>query len=161
MCRTSSIATARTCVRHLPGNLLAASSTNTLLRDGTWKYALRQPVQRLSSTFTRSDLRQHNFQRFQRRRRVQLWPGVCLVCLRDPTRAHVGLPWLPLVSLRPSCPDGCPPIVSRTSLWALLCTSCDKAQGQPIHLWCRPNAILAASSSLTNSDLDRHPENLH
>ena len=51
----------------------------------------------LCSTFTRGDLRQHHFQRLQRRRRrVQLWPRVRLVFLRDPPRAHVGLPWLTL-----------------------------------------------------------------
>ena len=60
-----------------------------------------------SSTFTRGDLRQHYFQRFQRRRRrVQLWPRVRLLVLRDPPRAHVGLLPLSFVSLRPSCLDG-------------------------------------------------------
>ena len=36
-CRTSCIATARICVHHLPGS----NSTNSLLRDGAWKYVLR------------------------------------------------------------------------------------------------------------------------
>ena len=38
-CRTSCIVTTRTCVRHLPGNLLAA--IHRILRAGAWKYALR------------------------------------------------------------------------------------------------------------------------
>ena len=55
-----------------------------------------------SSTFTRGNLRQHYFQRLQRlRRRVQLWPCVCLVFLRDPPRTS-GFPDCPLsVSAHP------------------------------------------------------------
>ena len=61
-----------------------------------------------SSTCTRGDLRQHYFQRLQRRRRrVQLWPRVRLEFLRDPPRAFIGLPWLSFFGLRPSCLDGC------------------------------------------------------
>ena len=66
--------------------------------------------------FSCSDLRQHYFQRLQRRRRrVQLWPRTRLVLLRDPSRAHVGLPWLSRVNLRPSCLDGCLPHLSGDS----------------------------------------------
>ena len=71
----------------------------------------------LSSTFTRGDLRQHYFQRLQRRRRrVQLLPRVRLVFLLEPPRAHVGLPWLSLVNLRSSCLDGCPLRLSQARL---------------------------------------------
>ena len=58
----------------------------------------RRPVPQPSSTFIRGDLRKHNLQRLQRRRRR--------VFLRDPPCAHVGLPWLFPVSLCPSCLDG-------------------------------------------------------
>ena len=40
---------------------------------------------------------------------VQLWPRVRLVFLRDPPRAHIGLPWLSLVSVCPSFLDRCLP----------------------------------------------------
>ena len=101
-CRTSCIATARTCVRHLPGNLLAAV-----------RHIFFLVLERSSTQFTRRPvpqtflyvLPQHYLQRFQwRRRRVQLWCPV----LRDPPLTHVGLPWLSVVCLRPSCLDGCP-----------------------------------------------------
>ena len=73
-----------------------------------WSAQVRQQVpHNFSSTFTRGDLRQHIFQRLQRRRRRLQLPCVRLVFLRDPPPAHVGLPWLSLVSLRPSCLDGC------------------------------------------------------
>ena len=108
-CRTGCLATGRTRVRHLAGNLLAAVRQ---ILSSCWSVEVRpshvNQCRNLSSTLTCGDLRQHHFQRVQwRRRRVQLWPRVRLVFLRDPPRAHVGLPWLSLVSLRPSCLDGC------------------------------------------------------
>ena len=60
-----------------------------------------QPVPPLFLHVYRGDLRQYCIQRLRRRRRVQLWPCVRLDFLRGPPRAHVGLPWLSLVSLRP------------------------------------------------------------
>ena len=84
-------ATARTCVRRL--DKYSSSCWSVEVRSSH-----RQPL---------GDLRQHYFQRLQRRRRrVQLWPRVCLVFLLDPPRAHVGLPFLTLVSFRPSCLAG-------------------------------------------------------
>ena len=106
-CHTSYIATTRTCVGHLIGNLLAAIRQILffVLERGSTPFA-RQPVPQ--PLLHACDLRQHCFQRLQRRRRrVQIWPRVRLVFLRDPPRAHVKLPWLSLVSLRPSCLDGC------------------------------------------------------
>ena len=87
-----------------------------------WSMEVRPPQVKqchdLSFMLARGDLRSHNFQRLQRRRRrVQLWSRMCLEFLRDPPRAHVGLPWLTLVGLRPSCLDGC---LSRLT-WAHLC----------------------------------------
>ena len=108
-CPTSCIATARTCVHHLPGNLLAAIQRmlSFVMERRSTPFAPNQ-CHNFSSTFTRGNLRQHYFQRLQRRRRrVQLWSSVCLTFLRDPPRAHIGLAWLSLVSLRPSCLDGC------------------------------------------------------
>ena len=107
-CRISCIATARTCARRLAGNPRVAVRRILFFVLGRRStFLARRTVHNLSSTLTRGDLRQHHFQRLQRRRRrVQLWPPFRLVFLRDPPRAHDGLPWLTLVSLRPSCLDG-------------------------------------------------------
>ena len=86
-CRTSCIATAHTCARHLPGGPLVAL-----------RRLLFFVLERRNTPFARRPVPQR-LQR--RRRRVQVSPRVRLAFLRDPTRAHVGLPWLPLVSLRP------------------------------------------------------------
>ena len=72
-----------------------------------WSVRVRPPhvdqCQYLSLTFARCDLRQHDFQRLQWRcRRIQLWSGVCLVLLRNPSRAHIRLSWLSFVGLRPT-----------------------------------------------------------
>ena len=66
---------------------------NTPFRNGT-TFPPRSPVAPLAA---------------RRRRRVQLWLRVRFVFLRDSPRAHVRLPRLPNVSLRPSCLDRCLP----------------------------------------------------
>ena len=76
-----------------------------------WSVQVRPPhidqCQYLSLTFARCDLRQYDFQRLQWRcRRIQLWSGVCLVLLRNPSRVHIRLSWLSFVGLRPPCLDG-------------------------------------------------------
>ena len=49
--------------------------------------------------------------------------------------AHVGLPWLSLVSLRPSCLDGCLPVSRRhVSLWGRSFTSCDDGCTPLLHV---------------------------
>ena len=123
-----------------------------------WSVQVRSPHfnqrHHLSSTLARGDLRQHNLQCLQwRRRGVQLWPRVRLVLLRDPPRAHVGLPWLSLVSLCPSCLDGCPSCPAQAHFSGDSCvhlvatdvlhflTSCPGAQ-----LWIEPPAIVVIST---------------
>ena len=100
--RTSCIATVRTSAHHQPGTYFGGYSTNTLLRDGA-----KKKCHNFSSTFARGDLQQHWIQRLHRRRRVQLWPCMCLIFLHDPPRAQAGLPCLSLVSLPKLCLDVC------------------------------------------------------
>ena len=117
-CRTDSLAKARTCIRHLAGNLLAPVR-QILYSSSCWSAEVRpshvNQCHNLSSTLTRGDLRQHHFQRLQCKR-VQLWPRVRLAFLRDPPRAHTGLPLLSLVTLHPSRLDGCFPRLTQGRL---------------------------------------------
>ena len=71
---------------------------------------------------------------------------VCPILLRDRPCALIGLPWLALVSLHPSCPNGRVPNFTQARLCGhfrvhLAVCSTDHA----IHLWCHPNATLASS----------------
>ena len=159
-CRTSCIATARTCAHHL----LFWRQFNKYF-SSRWSVEVRpshvDKCHNCSSAFTRGNTRQQDFQHLHRRRRsVQLGSCVGLIFLRDQPCAKIGFPWLSIVSLHPSRLDGCFPRLTqaRLSLWAPSCTSCGDectspphawpwhtAQGQAIHLWCRPNATLATS----------------
>ena len=123
VCRTSCIATTRTCVRHLSGNLLAAVRR-------CWSVEVRSShvdqCHNLSSTFTRDDVRQHHCQRLQRlRRRVQLWPCVCFIFFATHLARALGFPGCPLsVSAHPVLTGAFPGPRGHVSLWALSCTSC-------------------------------------
>ena len=104
-CRTNCIATARTCVRHLPGNLLAAIQRILFFRAGAYKYALRTSTS--ATTFPlHSPVAISDTLLSAPQATVSTLATLALrVSLfhRDPPRAHVGLPWLSLVGLRPSC----------------------------------------------------------
>ena len=157
-CPTSCIAAVRTCVHHLLDNLLTAiRRIRFFVMERRNTPSDVKQCHDFSSTFTSGDLRQHHFQRLQRRRRrVQLWPCTCLTFLRDPPRAHVGLPWLSLISLRPSCLDG--RLLRLTSLLELWCATCGDECTPPPHIWpwrtapgqatrpcCHPDATLPTS----------------
>ena len=110
VCRTSCIPKARTCVRHLPGNHLA-----------TVRQILFFVLERKSTPLARRPVPQPFLHVHQWRSPTALLsapPAAAstrtTLALREscipsrPPRAQVGLPWLPPVSLRPSCLDGCP-----------------------------------------------------
>ena len=99
-----------------------------------------------SSTFTRGNLRQHYFQRLQRlRRRVQLWPCVCLVFLRDPPRT-LGFPDCPLlVSAHPVLMSAFSVSRRHTSLETL------------VHIFWRQNTLHLFTSCLAHSPGSSHP----
>ena len=105
-CRTGSIATARTCVHHLPGSPRAAVQRTLFFVLERRSYALRTSTS--ATTFRpRSPVAisaSTNLRRRQRRRRVQLWPRVFHIFLRDPS--HVAR-W---AALAVPCPS--PPILS-------------------------------------------------
>ena len=119
VCCISWIAAARTCVRHLPGTLLAAVRRIFffVLERRSTPFA-HQPVPQTfpvaisdSTTFSASS------------------GGVDannsgLACVLNSFAINVGLPWLPLVSLSPSCLDGCLARLAWARLQGHSCTSC-------------------------------------
>ena len=115
-CRTGCIAAAHTCVRHLAGNLLAAVRRTLFLRARAQKYALRTSTDFLNVRLWRSQIAQ-------------------LSALPTTVSTHTVLPWLSLVSLRPS---GLVRRLSQsrtgTPLWELSCTSCDDGCTPPPHV---------------------------
>ena len=152
VCRTSCIATARTFVRHLLGNLLAV---RRILED----------EERRSTPFAHRPLPQPFLQVHPWRSPTALLSAppaavstrsTLVSRARDPPRAHVGLPWLSLVSAHPVLMGAFPSSRRNVSLVTLVyITSCGDvctppphvlpwrtAPGQTTSLCCYPNAIL-------------------
>ena len=88
--------------------------TNTFLRAGALKYALRTSTN-ASTLPSRSPVAISNRTSFSASNGGVDANSVSLVFLRDPPRAHSRLPYLSLFGLRPSCLDGCPSSLTQAS----------------------------------------------
>ena len=108
VCRSSCIGAVHTCVRHQAGGPQAAIRQKPSFLLERKKYGLRTSTSASafpsrspvaisdSTTFSASD------------GGVDAYSSglACLVFFRNPSRAHVRLPWLSFVGLRPPCLDG-------------------------------------------------------
>ena len=116
VCRASCIATARTCVRHLPGNLLAAVRRIlffVLERRSTLSVHQQKPQPFLHAYPWRSPKALLSAPPAVASRRRVLASRVSYTSSR-PTSGWV--PWLSLVRLRPCCLDGCLSRLTRARL---------------------------------------------